>query len=126
MDAVRKLDHFGTSILFVNLSGKDRAEMLARIAAMREAVAKAAPRSALVLTDVQNAMVDEEVIKTLGEAVKANAPQVRASAVVGLTPQRQQLRQLIEGLTGRDFKTFDDVEPALDWLAEQGRAAGTA
>ena len=41
----------------------------------------------------------------------------RASAVIGLSPKRDEIRQLIAGMASREIKAFDDVEPAMDWLA---------
>ena len=124
MPTARRLDHYGTGILLIDLGGRDREDMLRRIAEMRKAVAACAPDSALVLTDCTRSFLDDEVIRVLGEAVAANKLSVRASAVVGLSPKRQELRQLIAGMAAREIHPFDDVELAMDWLAEQGRAAG--
>jgi L-alanine-DL-glutamate epimerase-like enolase superfamily enzyme len=126
VSVTRQLDHYGFSILLVDLGGRDRAQMLERISAMRTAVSACAPGSALVLTDCTKSFLDEEVIRALGEAVAANKPFVRASAVIGLSPKREEVRQLIAGMAAREISSFDDVEPAMDWLAEQGRAAGGA
>ena len=121
MDAVRTLEHFGASILFANLGHSDTSVVLERIAELRTKVAEYKPGTALVLTDVKGASIDPKVLAALGEMVTANKPYVKASAVVGLTPKRDEIRQAVASLAGRDLQAFDDVEPALDWLAEQGR-----
>jgi hypothetical protein len=124
VSVTRRLDHYGFSILLVDLGGRDRQQMLERIDAMRAAVSACATGSALVLTDCTKAFLDPEVIGALGEAVAVNKPYVRASAVIGLSPKREEVRQLIAGMAAREIRSFDDVEPAMDWLAEQARAAG--
>lgn len=126
MDIVRTIDHFGTPVLFAHIDGHDRATMLAKIAAVREAVAQQPPGTALVLTDAKGAYVDDEVVKAIGEMLAANAPHVRASAVVGLTPKRDEVRQLVAGMSQRSLKAFDDRELALDWLAGQARSGPSA
>jgi len=120
---VRPIEHHGLQLLFADMGGSDRADMLERIAALRAAVAACPPGSALVLGDYRKAALDPVVIGALGEVATANKPHVRASAVVGLVPKREEIRQLIAGMAAREIRSFDDVTLAMDWLAEQGLAA---
>ena len=123
---VRRLQHEGVNLLFVDLGGHDEADMLARIAAMREAIAGQPPRSALVLCDCRHAAINAAVIAALGDAVVANSPFVKASAVVGLVPKREEIRLLVAGMANSEIRSFDDPMLAMDYLAEQERAGGTA
>ena len=96
-----------------------RDEALARIAAAEQAVARHEPKPVLTVTDVTDAYFDEEVIRALGALAVANRPHVKAAAVVGAQGMAEDARQLVAGMSKRQFEAFADLKAALEWLGRQ-------
>jgi hypothetical protein len=92
-------------------------EALARIAAVEDAAAAHAPGTVCSLTDVTGSYVDARVVQALGALAQKNRPYVRAAAVVGAEGQLNGIRQLIAGMSKREFAAFADREAAMTWLA---------
>ena len=91
-------------------------EALAAIDAAKDAVAAMPPFSLRCLTDVTNSHMSLPVIAAMQELVRANAPHVTKSAVIGLSlVHRVALRQ-IRRLTGRDIREFTSKDEALQYL----------
>lgn len=91
-------------------------EALSAIAAAKAAVAQTPPFSLRTLTDVEGSHMSLPVIAAMQDMVRANAPHVTKSAVVGLSlTHRVALRQ-VRRLTGRDIREFESTEAALDYL----------
>jgi len=115
---VRRVEHEGATIHIFDFSrAASAAELLARIASAHGALDSEPAGSVLTLVDVREAPLDPEVVSALGALAVANAPYVAASAVVGAKGALEGARQLIAGLTDRDFEPFADLGEALDWLA---------
>lgn len=91
-------------------------DLKAAMAAARPAIDAAAPFSLRVLTDVSGSHISATAVFAMQEFVRANAPFVVKSAVVGLSlPHRVALRQ-IRRLTGRDIREFTSRDEAIAYL----------
>lgn len=120
MERTHFIEHRGRRILVLDYSGiRDAAEALREIQRSREVVARQPPGSVLVLTHVKDARYNTEVVQALKALVEHNRPYVKASAVVGLGGIQRAVYQTILLFSKRVMKTFDEMEAAKDWLAEQ-------
>ena len=120
MERVRFTKHKGKDILIVDVSDSRNAEEnIAVITEARKHIDIQAPKSLLLLTNVTNAHYDPKAADAMKAYSKANTPYVKASAVVGVSGIKRVIYQAIVKMTGRHIATFDTVEQALDWLAEQ-------
>lgn len=94
-------------------------EALAAIAEARAFVQEQAPGSLLVLTDVTGSRFDSTVLAAIRDLMQANAPYIRASAVVGLSGLQRVVYVSLVRLTRRNVRAFDDEPAALAWLVSQ-------
>jgi len=118
---VRIVEHEGVQVhLFDFSQTATHEEMLRRIAAAHGALAGAPAGSVRTLVDVSGTAVDPDIVRELGALAIANRAAVCASAVVGAHGQLDAMRQMVSGMSGRTFASFESMPAALDWLAAQG------
>lgn len=112
--------HKGGQITFIDCAHVDDAkELLRRIDEAREFIGTQPESSVLSLTWVEGTRFNQDIVKATKDMVAANKPYVRSSAVVGLSGLLNVATNSIMQLTGRSFRSFDDLEAAKDWLIEQ-------
>jgi len=109
------LDHKGTSILKIDLGNCPIPELERRIHNATLAIRNSPPRSVLSLNIIGSFAYDRQTTDMLLEYIRGNKPYVLAAAVVGLEYMKPVI-PVVNRLTGRDIKAFDDVSLALDWL----------
>jgi hypothetical protein len=109
--------HQGKRLFHIDFKGCDVPTAKRVIAEAGAAIQAQPPHSTLVLTDITDAHWDDEVKEALKRLAKQNAPHVKASAIVGVTGIRGIIFSAIARFSGRDFKLFDTIDAAKDWLA---------
>lgn len=109
--------HQGRRIFHIDFRGCDVPTAKRIIAEAGAAIQAQPPHSTCVLTDITDAHWDDDVKEALKRLARANAPHVRASAIVGVTGIRSIILSAIARFSGREFKLFDTPEAARDWLA---------
>ncbi len=119
MPSVTQLTHKGKKIIVIDVSRCKPAETLTILPQARRLIDACAPGSALILTNVADAVYDKAVSEALKAFSKANLPYTRASAVIGADGVRGVLLTTINLLLRRQIRTFDTQQQALDWLAAQ-------
>lgn len=120
MERARFVTYGGVRILLVDLSGIEETARLAREAERVSRLIREQPRdSVLVLADLTGVPYSLRAVRLLGEVAAANAPHVRARAVVGLSDVMRPVVRMFAHFTGRPVEAFDDVESAMAWLAGQ-------
>lgn len=120
MERARLVTYQGKRILLVDLSGIEEPSRLAREAERASRVVREEPPdSGLVLVDVTGVPYSLRAVRLLGEIAASNTPHVRARAVVGLAEMVRPVVLVIARYTGRPVEAFEDLEPAMAWLAEQ-------
>jgi hypothetical protein len=77
------------------------------------------PGSVLALTDVRDIPYVLRWVRRLGEIAISNAPRVRARALVGLPAAARPAMSQLAVLSGSTMQAFEDIAPAMDWLAQQ-------
>ena len=74
-------------------------------------------QSLLTLTDVTNARFNEEVGDGMKQFTAHNKPYVKAGAVVGVSGLKRIIFSAVMAFSKRNLQTFDDIEQAKHWLA---------
>ncbi len=111
----------GRRILCIDYAGlADHAEAADAFAQVHAAVSAEPPGSVLTLSDVRDTHLDRAMMRRLAEMTVRNAPFVRAAAVVGLRGDQRRDLGDTERIARREFKVFETLEAARDWLAVQG------
>lgn len=116
MERVSTIIYKGKSIILVDLSSLPPEETLKVLPQAKAVIAKCPPKSALILTDVTNAVYNKEVASAIKEFSTHNTPYVKHSAVVGASGLSQVLLQTVIFLTRRELKAFSTRDQAKAWL----------
>lgn len=121
VERVRVLTHRGRRIVLLDLSAvTDRAVGAAVVTEARRIIgAGPADGTVLTCTDVRGATYSRESIDRFKALSKANAPYVKAAAVVSDSPMHRAVISMVGLFSRRKLATFDSREAALDWLATQ-------
>lgn len=120
MEKVQKFSYKGREMILIDLSFSKPEESLQIIPKARSVIGKCSPKSALVLTDVTEAVYNQDVATAIKSFVQINTPFIKASAVVGAEGVRLILLNTVIFLTRRELKTFKTRQEAQDWLASVG------
>jgi hypothetical protein len=117
MSKVEVLTHKGKSIIYINLSKCAPEDSVAALNEARTIIAKQPPKSALVLTNVTEAIYNKDVASAIKDFVSSNTPFMKASAIVGADGVRQVLLSTVTFITRREIKQHQTIQEAKDWLA---------
>lgn len=121
MNGARFIRHQGKRIVLLDFSGIHDPDVgLPLIAAAGRFVqALPADRSALSCTDVTNTKYDRRVVEAFKLMSKANAPHVKASAVVANSPIHRAAIGMVALFSRRKLEVLETRAAALDWLVTQ-------
>jgi hypothetical protein len=121
MERTRIIDHKGTAITLLDLSGiPEEARLLDEIARARAFIsARAADGSLLTLTHTSGSAYSKAAVAAFRELVTHNRDYVRAGAVVTDQQLHRMVISTLALVTRRNLKAFDDLEAAKDWLTTQ-------
>jgi hypothetical protein len=120
MERISFVTHRGARILRVDYSGIGEVQELLQIAnRASRLVEKEPPESVLVLVDLSGARYSLRLVRNLGDLAVANAPHVRARALIGLPALVRPVVREVARASGRPTEMFDECEPAMDWLVER-------
>lgn len=126
MERIRMITHRDRQIAYLDFSDVRNTEQgLAAIEQARRLIQSQPEQSVLTLTNVDGAHFDAEILSELREMVAQNRRFVVAGAVVGLKGLQRVAYMAMMRITGRNIKTFQDVDKARDWLiGEMAKNAG--
>jgi prephenate dehydrogenase len=119
---LEKIHHNGAEILYADyrgLVGEDFARTLRENGDLGMKIAEAGDHEQLRLTDLRDVVITQEALGALKETASRLAPHIKASAIVGVTGVRKHLLRIVNQVSGLGGRPFDDLEPAMDWLAKQ-------
>jgi hypothetical protein len=117
---VQFVEHHGTKILFLDFGGISRPdEALGTISHAEDLIAMQAEGSVRTLTYVAGAHFNLDVAKAMLRLARHDKPYVEAAALVGAAGMQEVLKFFVEKMSGRTFRSFDEIEEAKDWLVEQ-------
>jgi len=119
MSRVSTVQHRGTSVVLIDLTGAVASDMVA-VAGEARAYIGALPGDALLtLTDLTGSRYDARALDALKQVAAENRSRVAASAVVSDSAAQRAAVSLVSLFSQRRFKPFDTRAAALDWLASQ-------
>jgi hypothetical protein len=114
------VEYKGKQIYYVDYSNiKTNEEFLAIIKqtnAFREKVKAEGKRNLLMLVDITGSFVYGEVLDEIKKAGKFTKEITAREAVVGITGGKRILLKIVQAITKMEFKVFDSIEEAKDWL----------
>ncbi|HSL45198.1 MAG TPA: hypothetical protein VK897_17325 [Anaerolineales bacterium] len=114
------IEHKGKKIFYQDFSRNFyNAEVVkTELAEVQKIVKAQAPGSVRVLSDFRDTNVGSELLPAMNTASAATKAYVCKTAVLGVTGMKRRLADLLTALTGQPLKSFDDIESAKNWLAE--------
>lgn len=121
MERVKFIEHKDRQILHIDLSDCSVDNALQIIEESKKVIREQTERSVLTLTNFNN---DNAFLPDLFQAMKEfashNKPYIKASAVLAYKDIHKLFIETMAHLTERDFRIFDDIEEAKNWLAQVG------
>jgi hypothetical protein len=119
MECTSVVEHRGKQILVFDMSGLETVDQAYEVMKeIRDVIGSTGRTDLLTLTNVEGSVDNWQVISALRGLLRHNKRFVTAGAVVGLTPFKRGLFDMLMAATGRKMAAFDDVEKAKDWLVD--------
>ncbi len=112
----RFVEHEGERLYLIDLEGLPATEVLAVADRAAREIGAEPPRSVLTLTHLKGVPLDRRVVDKLTWLADADRGHVRAAAIAGLSPLQRFVYEAARILSRRDFRLFDTVDEAKDWL----------
>ncbi|MFO7889423.1 MAG: STAS/SEC14 domain-containing protein [bacterium] len=120
MERIKFIDHKGKEILLEDFSGlKPGEEFDKTLEEAKKTIHSQPASSVLALFDATDAYFNSDVMGKMKIFTKSNNPYMKAVAVVGITGLLKIALITVTRFTGRDFKSFNTREEALEWLVTQ-------
>jgi hypothetical protein len=107
----------GKNIFYMDFSGlKDINDIKHLISLSAEYIRSQPESSLLTLTNLKDMHFNSEVKHEFSEFIKGNKPHIKASAVTGLSGLQRIIYNGLMKITGRDIRSFENINVAKDWL----------
>ncbi|HEX8692245.1 MAG TPA: hypothetical protein VF746_07495 [Longimicrobium sp.] len=122
-ERTRFIPHRGKRVLLLDYAGLGTSleELEQEIAKTKQVIAREAPGSLLVLTDIRGCRITPGAVRAVQDLVSHNTPYVKWGAVVvGLKGIYLTAFRAIQTLSRRrNLRSFNDLDEAKDWLVSQ-------
>jgi hypothetical protein len=109
--------HQGKQIYLIDIEGLAPEQVIEVIPVVARDVRARPPKSVCTLMSVKGVRLSPAMNEKLKELAAGNAPHVKASAIVGLAPLQKVVLTAVAMFTRREFKLFDTLDQAKDYLA---------
>lgn len=121
MTYVRFIEHKGKQIVLLDFVGiKEVDAALDAVAEATQFIGALPPTKANVTcTDVRDTTYDRRIIEAFKAMTKANAPFIRAAAVVSDSAVHRAAIGMIGLISRRKLEAFNTRDDALEWLTGQ-------
>lgn len=117
MGKTQTIFHKGKAVFYIDFSGlKTEPEIAAVIEEGKAFIRSKPPKSVYSLTNIEEMHFNSNIKELFSDFVKGNKEHVKASAVIGVNGMKQILFNGIMKITGRDIRSLNSKEQALDWL----------
>ncbi len=117
MSRVQQLTYNGKQVFYMDFSGiKSENEIVALINECKTHIRSKTPKSVYSLTNIRDMHFSGSIKDHFSDFVKGNKDYIKASAVIGVDGLKQIVFNGLMKLTGRDLRSFNDKESALEWL----------
>jgi hypothetical protein len=113
------IEHKGKKIFFADYSNFTNLESLKAEVDYATSITINEPKdSILLLVDVSGTLGDSELVDCIKESAQKDDDNMKKVAVVGVSGYRQIFLRAVIKFIRLSVKTFDTLEDAKDWLAE--------
>jgi hypothetical protein len=119
MERSKFIGHKGKQIYQLDCSTCQPEDYLPMIAECARNVQSQPEKSVLTLTIAGGGRFDKDTITELMTLTRDNEPYVRKSAIVGISGLQKIVLQTVSAFSKREFKLFDDLEQAKDYLVSE-------
>lgn len=119
MSGVRFIEDRGKRILYIDAGNCEMEELIDVIEKTKVLIVNEPPGSVLTLTVLGRTIYHSIYRKIAKEFTSFNKPYVKAGAIVGLAPAQVKEFEEVMNYAHREFKFFDDIPHALEWLIQQ-------
>jgi hypothetical protein len=120
MNGASFVEYKGKQIYYVDYSNiKTNEEFLSIISqtnAFREKVKASGKKDLLMLVDISGSYVYGEVLDAIQKSGKITKQLTAREAIVGVTGGKKILLKIVQTVTNMNFRVFDTVNEAKDWL----------
>lgn len=116
MDRACFVEHNGHKIFQLDFTDCSPVLGMEIIAASEKQIRSQPPKSVVTLVIASGASFNHQMNMALKDLAAGNEPYVKASAIVGMTGMHSIILNAVAMLSKREFKLFDEVGPAKDYL----------
>jgi len=117
MPRTQQIKKNGTDIFHMDFSFlKDKQEIRSVILEGAKFIRSKPAGSVLTLTNIEGMHFNNEVKELFKDFLSGNKAYVKAGAIVGLNGLQQILYNGLMKVSGRDIKSFTNIESAAEWL----------
>jgi|SRR5512133_2564043 hypothetical protein len=120
MNGASFVEYKGKQIYYVDYSNiKTNEEFLSIISqtnAFREKVKASGKKDLLMLVDISGSYVYGEVLDAIQKSGKITKQLTAREAIVGVTGGKKILLKIVQTVTNMNFRVFDTVDEAKNWL----------
>jgi hypothetical protein len=107
----------GKTVMFLDFTNLQKIEQIEELVKkVKDFVQRQPLLSLYSLTNIEGMHFNSQIKDLFTDLAKSNKPYVRAGAIVGVTGLKQILFNGVMKLSGRDLKSFSDLENAKKWL----------
>jgi hypothetical protein len=119
MASAKFIELNGKRIFYLDAVNSDMEEMVTILGKAKSMIIEEPKGSVLMLTTLGSNNFHGIFKKIAKDFTLHNAPYIRFSAIVGLTAAQQQEFAEVANYSHRDFKFFNDIPSAIQWLIQQ-------
>lgn len=119
MERIQTLYHKGKRIIYLDFSNLDKSEVTKLANEAANFVGSHPENSCLTLTNITGLRFDSEIVQAFKELTARDKPYVKAGAILGMSGFQKVVYIGVMAFSKRSLPLFDNMEEALDWLAEQ-------
>jgi hypothetical protein len=112
------MTHNGKKVFYADYSNLNSEELKAETASVEPVLCSLPKNSAVVLADVRGTYGTPDTMNILKGITAKTKLHVRKRAVIGVTGVQKILLRALNQFSGQETVSFESVDKALDWLAE--------
>ncbi len=114
------ISYNGKSIYYMDFTDLKDEKVIKQIIIKSAEFIRSQPEgSVLSLTNLQGMHFNSTIKDLFSKFITGNKPYIKASAVVGLSGLQRIIYNGVMKITGRNIRSFDNINVAKDWLRSQ-------
>jgi hypothetical protein len=117
--SIEWITHQNKKILYINYGGLSLSEELAQIEKATQVLVDTKDKNNLTLSDLRNALVDQEFVEKSKEKGKISGQYTKKAAVLGVDGVRKILLKAVNAFSQNPREPFSTIEEAKEWLVKE-------